>query len=46
LAPEEGGDPLVPLEVYRGDRQVRIPRWQSWAKAAKEKLDQMLAEAA
>jgi len=46
LIPEEGGDPLVPLEVYRGDRQVRIPRWQAWAKGAKEKLDRMLAEAA
>ena len=46
LVPEQGGDPLVPVEVYRGDRQIRIPRWQGWAKGAKEKLDQMLAEAA
>ena len=46
LIPEEGGDPLVPEEVYRGDGQIRIPRWQGWAKGAKEKLDRMLAEAA
>jgi transposase InsO family protein len=46
LVPEEGGDPLVPAEVYRGDRAVRIPRWQGWAKGAKAKLDKMLSEAA
>jgi len=46
LIPESGGDPLVPQEVYRGDRKIRIPRWQGWAKGAKEKLDRMLAEAA
>ena len=46
LSPEEGGDPLVPLEVYRGDQSIGIPRWQTWAKGAKEKLDQMLSEAA
>ena len=27
-------------------RQIRIPRWQGWAKGAKEKLDRMMAEAA
>jgi transposase InsO family protein len=46
LVPEEGGDPLVPAEVYRGDRAVRIPRWQGWAKGAKAKLDEMMSEAA
>jgi putative transposase len=46
LVPEEGGDPLVPAEVYRGDRAVRIPRWQGWAKGAKAKLDKMMSEAA
>jgi transposase InsO family protein len=43
LVPEEGGDPLVPEEVYTGSRAIRIPRWQGWARGAKEKLDQMLA---
>lgn len=43
LIPEEGGDPLVPEEVYTGGRAIRIPRWQGWARGAKEKLDKMLA---
>jgi len=46
LIPEEGGDPLVPEEVYREARSITIPRWQGWAKGAKEKLDKMLAGAA
>jgi putative transposase len=46
LVPEEGGDPLVPEEVYREARSITIPRWQGWAKGAKEKLDKMLTEAA
>jgi len=43
LVPEVGGDPLVPLEVYTGGMAIRIPKWQGWAKGAKEKLDRMLA---
>ncbi len=43
LVPESGGDPLVPAEVYADGRAIRIPRWQGWAKGAKEKLDRMLA---
>ncbi len=43
LVPEEGGDPLVPEEVYMGSRSIKIPRWQGWARGAKKKLDQMLA---
>jgi transposase InsO family protein len=46
LIPEEGGDPLVPGEVYTGARSIRIPKWQGWAKGAKEKLDRMMSEAA
>lgn len=46
LVPEEGGDPWVPAEVYAGGRTIQIPRWQSWARAAQEKLEQMLQEAA
>jgi putative transposase len=45
LRPEEGGDPLVPEEVYAKGRVVQLPRWQSWAKAAKEKLDEMMGAA-
>jgi putative transposase len=46
LRPEEGGDPLVPEEVYAGGRTVQIPRWQGWAREAKAKLDELLGGAA
>ena len=39
LIPESGSDPLVPAEVYAGGREIRIPRWQPWAIAAKAKLE-------
>jgi transposase InsO family protein len=43
LRPEAGGDPLVPEEVYAGGHRVQTPKWQAWARAAKAKLDEMLA---
>jgi transposase InsO family protein len=43
LRPPEGGDPLVPYEVYAQGRKVGIPKWQGWAQAAREKLDQLMA---
>jgi transposase InsO family protein len=46
LVPEAGGDPWVPAEVYAGGRTIRIPKWQGWAKGAKEKLDALLQETA
>jgi transposase InsO family protein len=46
LIPAAGGDPLVPEEVYREAHSITIPRWQGWARGAKEKLDKMLDEAA
>ena len=46
LIPEEGGDPVVPEEVYAGGVQIQIPAWQGWAQAAKRKLDELLQEAA
>jgi transposase InsO family protein len=45
LRPEGGGDPLVPEQVYADDQVVQLPRWQQWAKAAKEKLDKMMGAA-
>jgi len=39
LRPATGGDPYVPREVYAEDKAVRIPRWQTWAIEAKQKLD-------
>lgn len=44
LFPAEGGDPVTPEDVYVRGGATRLPRWQAWAKAAKEKLDRMLAE--
>jgi hypothetical protein len=46
LVPEAGGDPWVPEEVFAGGRTIRNPKWQGWAKAAKEKLDAILQETA
>ena len=45
LRPEEGGDPLVPEEVYAEGRAVQIPRWQTWAQQAKAKLEEMMGAA-
>jgi len=45
LRPEEGGDPLVPEEVYAEGRAVQIPRWQTWAQQAKAKLEAMMGAA-
>lgn len=46
LRPEEGGDPLVPEEVYSGGRKVQLPRWQQWAQAAQARLEDLLDGAA
>jgi putative transposase len=42
LLPELGGDPLVPADVYSGGEVIQIPRWQGWARAAREKLKELL----
>jgi len=44
LIPPEGGDPMTPHEVYVDGQAMAIPKWQGWAKAAKEKLDQWMTE--
>ncbi len=41
LIPPEGGDPVTPADVYVHGQAVALPKWQGWAKAAKEKLRQM-----
>ena len=46
LVPEEGGDPLVPAEVYTGTRSIQIPRWQDWARAASARLELLLEDVA
>ncbi len=44
LVPAEGGDPLVPAEVYAQGRRTQLPRWQGWARDVKKKLDALLEE--
>ncbi len=46
LRPEEGGDPLVPAEVYAEGRRTQLPRWQPWAREVKRKLDELLLDVA
>jgi transposase InsO family protein len=46
LVPEEGGDVLVPADVYVLGRPIQIPRWQTWAHAAQAKLEKMMEDAA
>ncbi|MGH8652477.1 MAG: integrase core domain-containing protein, partial [Gammaproteobacteria bacterium] len=51
LVPQGGGDPLTPADVYVHGAAVEIPKpvlsavegWQGWAKAAKQKLAQMMS---
>lgn len=38
LMPLAGGDPVTPVDVYCGQVAVQLPAWQTWAKAAREKL--------
>jgi putative transposase len=42
LIPMAGGDPVTPAEVYRGQVEVGLPAWQSWALAAKRKIEELL----
>lgn len=44
LQPASGGDVVTPKDVYVGGTSIVLPKWQGWAKAAKEKLDAALAE--
>ncbi len=40
-SPPEGGDPITPADVYVHGQAVGLPKWQGWAKAAREKLKRM-----
>jgi len=44
LEPAEGGDVLTPADVYISGRAITLPRWQGWAKAAKQRLDESMKE--
>lgn len=43
LRPGKGQDPLTPEDVYVHGRTVELPKWQGWAKGAKERLDKLMA---
>jgi putative transposase len=44
LQPAAGGDVVTPRDVYVEGCTITLPRWQGWARAAKEKLDAAMAE--
>ena len=46
LQPEAGGDPVTPQDVYVGGVRTQIPKWQTWAKEARKKLDAMMEDVA
>jgi hypothetical protein len=37
---------MTPHDVYVEGKATAIPKWQGWAKAAKEKLDELMTEEA
>lgn len=44
LGPADGGDVVTPWDVYVDGVAITLPRWQGWAKAARRKLDEALAQ--
>ena len=45
LLPPEGGDPITPADVYVHRQAVGLPKWQGWAKAARQKLNAIVEDA-
>ena len=37
---------MTPYDVYVDGQVIAIPKWQGWAKVAKEKLDQLMSQEA
>jgi len=46
LIPQQGGDPMTPHGVFVEGKAIGFPKWQGWAKAAKEKLDRLMTKEA
>ena len=44
LVPVDGGDPVTPAEVYEDGVVTQLPRWQTWARDVKSKLDELLEQ--
>jgi len=40
----EGGDLMTSHNVYVEGKAMVIPKWQVWAKAEREKLDELITE--
>jgi hypothetical protein len=36
-----GGDVLTPADVYVHGQAIELPKWQGWAKAARQKLKEL-----
>lgn len=45
LIPPAGGDPVTPADVYMRGQAVGLPKWQGWARAARNKLAKMTDDA-
>jgi putative transposase len=45
LVPAGGADVLTPADVYVHGQAIELPKWQGWARAAREKLAAMVAGA-
>ena len=44
LEPATGGDVVTPRDVYVEGVAITLPRWQGWAKKARQKLDEAMTE--
>ena len=44
LEPATGGDVVTPRDVYVEGVAITLPRWQGWAKKARQKLDEAMSE--
>ena len=40
LAPKNGGDVVTPEDVYLGKTKCKLPKWQGWARKAREMIEE------
>jgi hypothetical protein len=45
LVPQGGAEAPTPADVYVQGQAVELPKWQGWAKAARENLQQLVHRA-
>lgn len=46
LVPAGGGDVLTPADVYVHGQAIQLPKWQGWARAAREEAERARPERA